>query len=61
MDKSADKIFEDEIIFEMEDETMSLFDDGLMIDTMADLPTDDKDCIGLCEEEEMEGDDDDVL
>lgn len=58
--QTIDRLFEDEIIFEMEDETMHLFDDGYMIDYMANLPIDDADCMQLADDD-LEGEIENVL
>lgn len=59
--QSIDKLFEQEILSDMEEDVMYLFTEGSTIDQLADLPIDDEDLDSLIDEEsnieEYEGDD----
>lgn len=49
---SLDKLFEQEIISDMEEDAMHLFQEGMAIDLLADLPIDDEDLDSLIGEED---------
>ena len=49
---SLDKLFEQEIISDMEEDAMHLFQEGMAIDLLADLPIDDEDLDSLIDEED---------
>lgn len=60
--QSVDRLFEQEILSDMEEDVMYLFREGTAIDLLADLPIDDDELDSLIDGEELdsiidEGDD----
>lgn len=51
---SLDKLFEQEIISEMEEDVMTVFQEGMAIDILADLPIDDDELDSIINDDDIE-------